>query len=392
MAAILSAISQKPLGFPAAMIDYPCGGSTMWKWTKRIALLVLVLLVAGGVTLYFTIDGIIRKQVVAQSSKSLNLATHLQAANFQPFQGQLTLTNFAIDNPSGFTQGNLLELGGLQLKVDYGQLRSTPVRVDAIVIDRPRMLLEHKDGRFNVKAVVDQFYGEPTAPTPPAPQPPQPQPQPQPAPQPQPQPSPQPDSADAFRLVIKKIAVTSPVVVLRPGVPLPGLVKDQIEIPIDSFELNNIGTDESATNGTAFKQVMTQLITTMAAKARASDMAKQVLSPELQAALDGDLSQVAGKLLPGDAGQVVSQLVQGNVLKDPNQLKTNALGVAGQQLRNIGGPTTQPLGALGGLAADALDSARRKEEKKNEKRDEKKRDEKKPDEKKPQPPLPLPPP
>ena len=129
----------------------------MWKWTKRILLVVVLLLVVGGVIVYFTLDGIIRNQVEQQSSKSLNLPTKLESANLSLFGGTLSLKNYQVSSPPGFSGEPMLSLGELGVGVSYRELRGDPVKVQSITIDRPKMLLEHVNGKFNIKAMADNF-------------------------------------------------------------------------------------------------------------------------------------------------------------------------------------------------------------------------------------------
>src|SRR5205085_995299 len=140
-----------------------------------------------------------------------------------------------------------------------------------IAITRPRMLLEHKDGKFNIKALAENLPGQ----TPPPTAPPSPQPQPQPQPQPPQQPAPPAEPAEQMKLIIGQLVVRDAVVVLRPGVP--NLLKEEIEIPIETFTMSAIGTADGNNTGAAIKDVVMQLATTLAAKANATDLARQFL-------------------------------------------------------------------------------------------------------------------
>ena len=282
----------------------------MRKWITRIVVAVVLLLLVGGAVLYFSLNGIIRGQVEQQSTKSLNLATALQGANFSPFAGNLSLTNYQVASPPGFSPQPMLELGGLDVKVSYGQLRGDPVRVRAITIDRPKLLLEQVNGKFNVKALADNLPppkpGEPTQPS---------------------------AEGEKLRLIIDQITVRDPQVVLRPGIP--GLAQE-IPISVGTFEMKNVGSGEGSQNGAAVKQIVTELVTTLAAKASQSGG----IPAQLKALLDGNLTEVAQKYIPGEAGKVVGSLLNEQALKDPGK----ALGSAVENL--TGGAATNPANAL----------------------------------------------
>ncbi|MDB5297857.1 MAG: uncharacterized protein JWO31_3840 [Phycisphaerales bacterium] len=289
----------------------------MRKWFKWAFVVIFLLVVAGGVVLFLSLNGIIRGQVEQQSTKSLNLQTALQSASFSPLGGSLSLRDYKVASPPGFSAKPMLELGGLDLKVSYGQLRSDPVRVQAITIDRPKLLLEQVGGRFNIKALSDNL---------PPPKPGQPS-----------QPS---AEGEKLRLIIDSISVKDPTVVIRPGIP--GL-QEEIPVSVPSFEMKNVGNSDGAQNGAAVKQIVTELVTTLAAKAGEGGG----VPAELRALLNGNLSEVAQKYLPGEAGKLVGSLLSGDAMKDPGK----ALGSALQGV--TGGPTTNPADAVKG----ALDTA-----------------------------------
>lgn len=294
----------------------------MLKWTLRVGVALILLFVVAGVVLYFTLDGIVRGQVESNSAKSLNLGTKLDSANLGLLGGTLNLKGFRVDSPPGFSSDPILDLGGLDLKVAYGQLRKEPVQIESITIDRPKMLLEQANGQFNFKAMADRI--------PPS------------------QPSDKP--ADPVRLIIGQIMVKEATVVLRPGIP--GLQKE-IVIPIETFTMQNIGSADGTQNGAAIKQVVTQLVTTLAAKATHS----KDIPAQLKALLDGNLSEVAAKYIPGEAGKLVGTLLQGDILKDP----TKVIGENANKL--IGGATSQPADTAKGLM-DNLLGGKKKEDKK----------------------------
>lgn len=317
----------------------------MFKWIKRLVLLVVVLLIVGGVVLYFSLGSIIRGAVEQQSSKSLNLPTRLGGATFAPFAGELSLQNYSVASPPGFSPKPMLELGGLDVKVSYGQLRSTPVRVQSITIDRPKMLLEHKDGKFNIKAMTENLPpGKPTEPT---------------------------AEGESMKLIIDSINIKDPEVTLRPGMPL---LPEEIPIKLGTYEMKNVGNADGNQTGVAVKQVVTQIVSEMAAKASSSG----AVPADLKMILDGDLTKIATEFIPGDAGKVVGALLKADVINDPGKAVNTLLNDA------TGGAATNPSKAVEGLLKgekpkidDPLKGLLGGDKKDDKKKDEKKKDEKK---------------
>src|SRR2546423_4843683 len=105
------------------------------KLARRIALVVVLLLIVAGVIVYFYLDTIVKHAVERQSTNSLNLTTTLDSARLSLLGGKVNLKDLQIASPQGFAAAHMIELGQLGLEVSYGQLRQDPVRVQTIMID-----------------------------------------------------------------------------------------------------------------------------------------------------------------------------------------------------------------------------------------------------------------
>ena len=294
-------------------------------------LALLLLLIAGGVVVYLYLDSIVESTVEKQASKSLNLKTELGGASVSLFGGQLGLKQLEIASPQGFQAPHMLELGKADVDVSLGELRSDPVRIKSVTLERPKLVIERVGTSFNFKRAID---GMP--PGDPAPE----------------------GESKPLKMIIETLTVKDAQVVVRPGIQgLPA----EIPITVGSIELKNIGTGEGNQNGAAVKDVVSQLVTALAAQANTSDLLPQ----ELKALLSGDLSAVMAQLgpeaqkrvmaaVPGPAGQLL-----GKVVGDPNALMKDpgkAIGGAVQDaLRGDG--TTKPAlpgGIDPGKAAEGL--------------------------------------
>ena len=315
------------------------------KVLKIGALVVVLLLIVGGLVVYFYLDHIVKRTIETQATKSLNLQTELGGASLSLFGGKLDLDNLRIASPQGFSAPQMLTLGEADVTVEYGQLDNNPVHVKKITLNKPVLVIEQKDGTFNFKKMADNLSGGARQ-SPGQPQPPQ-TPQPQP-PQPQPTDPPAPASeAEQMKLIVDELTVQEAVVKVRPNLNIPG-VPPEIDIPISTFTLKNVGTGDGSQNGAAVKDVVMQLVTALAAQANTSD----ALPPELRAIMSGDLSAVANRLgaeaqqrvmaaLPGQAGKVL-----GDVLADPAALTRDpgkAVQAAAQgALQDLVPSTTNP--------------------------------------------------
>src|SRR5688500_2493855 len=289
------------------------------KYLKWIIGGIVALVVIGLVVVYVNLNSIVRRTVQSQATASLNLQTTVGGASVGLFSGNVGLSDVAVDSPQGFDAPDMFTLGGTKVDVTYGELRKDPVRVDEIVIDKPRLVVEQKGGKFNFKVLMDQQSQQPS------------------------------EGGEPMKLVINQLKVNDAQVALRPGIP--GL-SNEINVTIPSFVLDKIGTGEGAENGAAIKEVVMLVVTTMASKAAESEQ----LPPEVRMLLKGDLESVAKdmaakygeqaieklkKNLPTDVGGAVGGMLDATKTgKDPG--KAVEEGLRGLIDKKKDRPTTQP--------------------------------------------------
>lgn len=284
------------------------------KIVKWIVLVVVLLLLVGGLIFYFTVNGMIRSTVQTQATSSMDLKTTLGSASLSLFGKRLALDNLQIASPQGFSAPNLLDVGRTVVKVNIGQLRSEPIHIAQIIIRQPKLVIEQSGGKLNVQAAMDQMPKSQTEP---------------------------------MKLIIDKLQITGATVALRPG--LPGLAQE-LSIPLPTIDMENIGSAQGNQNGVAIKQVVMQVLTTMADKAKESDKIPADLKQwmnlnvdQLTAQVGAEINKRLGEKLPGDVGKVI-----GNVIKNPNEAAKDPSKAIEQGLKGfLGGqekkaPATQP--------------------------------------------------
>ena len=242
------------------------------KKLKWIALVLVALVVLGGVIAYFTFNSVLRSTIERQAGKSLNLPTTLGSARLSLFGGSFSLGDLKIGSPAGFDAPEMLSLGGASVQVSYSELRKQPVRIAEVVIDRPKLVIEQKDGKFNF-----QSLSQTTDSTAPAPK--------------------DESAGEPTRVIISSIEVKDAQVVLRPG--LPGLA-EELTLTVPTFALKDIGTGEGNQNGAELRRVAGEVAAALAERASASGK----LPAELGQLLTADVEQLKAKLKQEVAGRV----------------------------------------------------------------------------------------
>ena len=311
---------------------------------KWVFLIILFIILGGGAFLYINLNRIVRSVVEKQSAAQLNVPTKLGGANVNIFGGDVSLNDFTVGSPEGFSADRMLSLGEVSVASSISDLRSDPVKVESINIVRPRMVIEMKGKDFNIKKFVDQLPAGETKPA---------------------------DEEKPLKLAISSLKVEGAEVVFRPdaGVlsSIPGLKADSIKLKpeynlvIPNIDLKNIGTAEGTDNGAAVKDVVTLLVTELASKATQSED----LPPELRAILGGNVNDMIA-MAKGKIGEEVNKQIGkvtedlkaklgdqlggsvGQILNDPNKLKEDPGRAIQEGLGGLlnkdksAGSTTQP--------------------------------------------------
>jgi hypothetical protein len=275
------------------------------KFLKWAVVAIVVLIIVGVVAVWLGLDSIVRSTVESQASSSLNLQTTLAGANVSIFGQSVSLSDLQVASPSGFSAPRMFTLGGVKVGVSVSNLRSDPIVIDQIVIDKPFFVIEQANGKFNFRVLSDT--SKKPADTP-------------------------PPSSDGKRpegapihVIIHDLQINNPQVVLRPGIP--GL-SNELSIPIPSFDLKDVGSGDGDKNGVAMREVFMQVITALVQKTTESN----ALPPEIKQLLSLNVAALQQELQQ----QLTTQL--GNLTKGGANL--------GDVSKNVGGTIGKGLGGL----------------------------------------------
>ena len=257
------------------------------KWSV-IGLLALVVL-AIGIT-WLCINNIVRSAVQSQATSQLGVQTTLAGANVSLLGGNVALSDLQIASPKGYPAPHIFTLGGTDVSVSLSKLRSTPMHVATLNVNKPTLLIEQQNMKLNFKALID---GMPSPPK---------------------QADKTADQKEPIKLIIDRLTVNDASIVIRPG-EIPGVkLPNEISLVVPRVDLRNIGNADGAQNGAAIKEIVTQLITVLAAKASESDQVPKelralmalnvnVISAQLDQEFNKQLDKVASevtKKLPKD--------------------------------------------------------------------------------------------
>lgn len=228
------------------------------KLLKRGAWIAAALVVLAIGAVWLNLAHIVKTEVEKESTKSLRLATTLGSASISLFGGKLGLHGLAIGSPHGFSAPKMLEAGDIDVSVRYRELRNDPIHVEALNIDKPKLVIEQSGGALNFRKAMEVLpASDPNKPP--------------------------------MKLVIDTLDVRDAQVIIRPG--LPG-VQQEIVVPVPALSMKDIGGGKGAHNGAAIREVAMRVMSALAGKAAESDQ----VPAELKALLHLNAAQLASDL------------------------------------------------------------------------------------------------
>ncbi len=298
----------------------------MKKKLKWIVLGILAVVVVAVVIVLVNLNSIVRRTVETQSTAQLKVPTTLGGATVSIFGGDVSLRDYNVGSPTGYKAPVMMSLGGLDVNTSWSGLRSEPLKVDAITIDKPTLVLEMAGTTFNVKKFIE---GLPATDAEAA-----------------------PANEEPMKLLIGKLDVRGATVIFRPDMgalsALPGgiaeKVKPEYTLTIPDIALSDIGTADGNQNGAAVKEIVTQLITELTTRAADS----KDLPPELRGILSGNLNDMIASLREKGMAKL-----QERVTETTNELKAKlAAEVDPKLMEALNNPD-----AAKGAAKDAVNKA-----------------------------------
>lgn len=226
------------------------------KWTLIVA---AILIIAGIVIVFLSLNSIVRRTVETQATASTTLTTTLDSASVSILGGKVGLSGLSIASPRGFAADQpMFKLGAIEVKVNYSQLNDTPIHIALIDVQSPTLLVEQQGGKLNLRAAMEQMP---------------------------------PSESSTMRLVIDELNVRQTQVILRPNLPM---LEQQYTLTLPDITLKNVGTGEGAENGAAIKDVLNKVIAALADELESSGQ----LPPGVKGLISGEdlKKQLEGKV------------------------------------------------------------------------------------------------
>lgn len=129
----------------------------MKKWIKRIALIVIALLLVVILIVALTLDGIVRRAVEVIGTQSVHQTTTVEAADLSILGGKVGLSGMTIANPKEFSSPEFLKLKQIDIAVQSSSLLGDTIIVNDIKIQNLHLNLEQSGLSNNVNTILGEI-------------------------------------------------------------------------------------------------------------------------------------------------------------------------------------------------------------------------------------------
>lgn len=198
--------------------------------TIVLVIIIVVALLLLGFELFG--ESLIKTGIETAGTKALKVGVAIDDLDLSIYKGSVELKGLAIDNPAGYEQKHLLELGRGKVKTRMKSLMSDTVEIDSILLDGITVAIEQKGLDNNLQTVLKSI------------------------PKAEDKPKEEP-KAEAKNLLVKDLKITNTTVKVKllPAQILPGQA-DTLELKLDPIEMKDLGSDDKLTTAKLASKVM----------------------------------------------------------------------------------------------------------------------------------------
>lgn len=181
---------------------------------KKLFIGLIALIAVVVVVVYTQLNTMVKTGVETAGPEALSVAVSVGSVSISPLSGKVNIKDFAIGQPDGFGEGDMVQLGEFSMKVETSTLLDDHIIVDEIVIDRPVFDARVIGSQSNFQALQKKL-AEGSGPS--------------------------EIDGQPITLTIRSLAVRAPQIsVQKEG----GILQVDEDIKLADFTLTNLGTDE----------------------------------------------------------------------------------------------------------------------------------------------------
>jgi hypothetical protein len=197
--------------------------------TVILVIIIVVLLLLLGFKFFG--ESLIKTGIERAGTKALRVGVSIDKLNLSVFKGRVEIDGLDVDNPAGYEQKYLLEMGKGEVVTRLKSLMSDTVEIESILLDGITIAIEQKGLDNNLKDVLDSL--------------------------PKAEGKPEKPAAEGKKVKVKDLKITNTTVKVKllPAQILPGHA-DTAELKLDPIEMKDLGSDDKLTMAKLASKVM----------------------------------------------------------------------------------------------------------------------------------------
>lgn len=129
------------------------------KTAIRVLLVLFILLVAGLVVAFLSLNRIVHKSVETVGPAMAKVEVKLKDVDLSPFSGRGKLEGLVIGNPPGYKAPTAIQVGVVSMKVEPRSLLSDKFIVRSLIMDAPEITFEGDLKGNNLSKILENVQG-----------------------------------------------------------------------------------------------------------------------------------------------------------------------------------------------------------------------------------------
>jgi len=199
------------------------------KIITYVAVSIVVILLVLIVGFHIFGAGMIKAVVEKTASSTLGVPVTVKSINLSILQGKVGIKGLVVNNPPGYANETLLELGEGVVNLDIGSLMSDTIKIQLVKLDNTKLTIEQKGLTNNLNEILDKLPKEEKEAAPKTEKP-------------------------GKNLTVTKLEITNTNVKVK-LLPIPGK-SDTISLKLDPIVMENLGTDKKLSVASLVGKVM----------------------------------------------------------------------------------------------------------------------------------------
>jgi hypothetical protein len=192
-----------------------------------VSIVVILLVLIVGFSIFGA--GMIKAVVEKTASSTLGVPVTVKSINLSILSGKVGIKGLVVNNPPGYANPTLLELGDGVVNLDIRSLMSDTIKIQLVKLDDTKLTIEQKGLTNNLNEILDKLPKEEKGVAPKTEQP-------------------------GKNLTVTKLEITNTNVKVK-LLPIPGK-SDTVSLKLDPIVMENLGTDKKLSVASLVAKVM----------------------------------------------------------------------------------------------------------------------------------------